>query len=286
MGPSRFSFRNPRALGTVVDVTLDVGDRATAETAERAADVLFTEIDRLEAVFSVFDTDSELCRWRAGTLDAPTSAEFRHLMDESVRWRELTGGLFDPVATVGEPRYQMVDGEPVATGDCSDLNLNAIAKGFIVERAVELVRADFEVAEILVNAGGDVHHHGSRSVQVGIEDPALPFDNSPPLTVIEISNEAVATSGVSRRGDHLIDPRTGQPTTGAAAAVTVVAASPMVADVVATALSIPSTAEALTLVERLDDIGPLATLIIGEDYEQYCSASWLERFGPPPGHRS
>lgn len=293
MGVSHFSFRNPRALGTVVDATLGLSNRATAgtaentaeDTAERAADVLFAEIDRLEAVFSVFNPHSELCRWREGTLDRPTSDEFRYLMGESLRWLELTGGLFDPVATVGGPCYQIVDGEPVAIGDCSNLNLNAIAKGFIVERAVELVSAEFEVVEILVNAGGDVHHRGPKSIQVGIEDPALPFDNSPPLTVIEIRNEAVATSGVSRRGNHLIDPRTGQPETGAAA-VTVVAASPMVADVTATALSIPSTAEALTLAERLSDTVHLAVLIIDEEYEQHCSASWLERFGYSDSNRN
>ena len=69
-----------------------------------------------------------------------------------------------------------------------------------------------------------------RGWNVGVRDPSDPQSF---LTVLEVRDGAVATSGTYERGEHVWDGRTGQAATGLRAA-TVVAADLTTADVLAT----------------------------------------------------
>ncbi len=323
MTANRHRYQNPAVLGTVVEFSLDAtGD----EVADAVADKLFAEFDRLQAVFSAFDDGSELSRWRSGRLSgAETSDEFADLMGRVLFWQRWSGGLFNPLvgelsavwadaeadgrepdpgrlsdiaSAIAEPRFEMVDGRPEATGDCSRFNLNAMAKGWIVDRALAGVveqlggEIDGEIDNLLVNAGGDLCHRGSGTARVGIENPRRPYDNEPPLTVVEIANEAVATSGATRRGfrvgdrriSHVLDPRTGQPAE-VSASVSIVAPSAMVADVVATPAGILTPTEAIGLVEGAEATAgvAVAALIIDRDGDHHLSRRWRDRFGAPAG---
>ncbi|MDH3300106.1 MAG: FAD:protein FMN transferase [Acidimicrobiia bacterium] len=320
MTANRYRYQNPAVLGTVVEFSFEVrgsDDDAADEQAEVVADSLFGEVDRLQSVFSAFDETSELSRWRSGELPgSETSDEFADLMGRVLFWQEWSGGLFNPLvgelsaswaaaelegrepdrdhliaiaAVIGEPRFEMVDGRPVPTGDCSRFNLNAMAKGWIVDRALALTAGRFdEIDNLLLNAGGDLCHRGSAVARVGIENPRRPYDNEPPLVVIEIADEAVATSGATRRsfrvGDrrigHVLDPRSGRPA-DVSASVSVVAPSAMVADVVATPAGILPPAEALDLVDGAEETAGvvLAAMIIDHDGACHPSRLWRERFG-------
>ncbi len=322
MTADRYRYQNPSVLGTVVEFSFRVSRSESPvdpdELADRAAGSLFDEIDRLQAVFSAFDPDSELSRWRRGDTDpADTSDEFAGLMGEALWWQRRTNGLFNPLAgvltarwveaasegrrpdpdemaaladTIAEPRFEIVDGRPIPCGDCSQLNLNAMAKGHIVDRSLTLVADRFPpLDDLLVNAGGDLCHRGRGRMKVGIENPLRPYDNEPPLVVIEIANEAVATSGAGRRGfdvgphrvSHVLDPRTGM-AADASASATVVAPSAGVADVVATPLAILEPAEAISVLDELAESIPLAALIVGHDGDRHASRGWRGRFGTTP----
>lgn len=79
------------------------------------------------------------------------------------------------------------------------LELHAIAKGWIADRATEAGLAVAGVEQFVVNLGGDLAM-GAPARFVGIEDPATPWDNAPPLTVVEIANRGsrrVAPHGVA-----------------------------------------------------------------------------------------
>jgi len=320
----RYRFQRSNLLGTIVEVSFDVGDDSgpsdrSDEYADLVADWLFVEFDRLQAVFSAFDASSELSRWRSGGRLEP-SDELAALLRDARGWQQRTGGLLNPLAgelsdlwleaeaagrepdpdslqaaaeAIAAPRFSILNGRPVPHADCSRLNLNAIAKGHIVDRVVATVARRFAVDNLLINAGGDLCHHGSTSARIGIENPHRPFDNEPPLHVIEITNEAMAGSGPSRRGfvvgdrrfNHVLDPRTGRPATGSAG-VSVVAGSALVADVVATASSILPPAEAVAFIDELDEVqddprmdGTIAGLVIAHDQTQHPSRRWRERFG-------
>ena len=154
--------------------------------------------------------------------------------------------LAELAASIREPRFAIDGhGRPVRTGDCSMLNLNAFAKGWIVDRALELGWATGLAASIVVNAGGDLAHRGEPAVQVGVENPLRPYDNEPPLMTLALSNAGMATSGRARKGyriggrwySHVIDPRTGH-TVDTVASVTVIAPSAADADALATVLGV------------------------------------------------
>lgn len=277
-------------LGTLLETRVVASD----DDAREVDAAILAEIGRLDLVFSTYRPDSELRRWRAGRLDA-VSAELGVVLAEALAWSELSGGAFHP-ATEGLRRRWLdaeasgVLPEPVAAGpvpygvdgdrvhrlgDCSGVDLNAIAKGFIVDAALAAGAAAGTAAAIVVNIGGDLRHWGAGDVRVGIENPATPWDNARPLTRIRVANGALATSGSARRGfrvggrwfGHVLDPRTGWPVEQNPS-VSVVALDAMTADAAATVLGVGG----LQLAERL---GPeVDYLLVEADGTQHRSPGW------------
>lgn len=273
-------FVHQGLLGTVIEVRVD----ASPEIAAGVDAAVVTEIRRLEQIFSIFDPTSSLRRWSEGRLDVPP-AELSEVADQALSWMGRTDGRVNPAAglltdrwkeaestgcvpsseemtalaaALAEPRYRVAHGRPIRTGDCRGLDFNALAKGYIVDRAVDTAMALAPDA-VVVGAGGDLRHGGRGWVDVGVENPLRPWDNEPPLETVSIANAAVATSGGARRGvridgrwfSHVIDPRSGRPA-DAVAGATVVAADTLTADVLATAAAVSSPAEAVALLDRID----------------------------------
>ena len=176
---------------------------------------VFADLRRADAVFSPYRDDSDLSRWERGELSL---AEVVALCEEA---RARTQGWFDPRGLpdprTGEPRY-----DP-----------SGLVKGWAVQRvAVHLASLDGH--GWCLNAGGDVVVYAPDDQppwRVGIEDPA---DPSRILRVVERRDGAVATSGSTHRGGHIIDPYTGRPAASLRAA-TVIGPDLMWADVFATA---------------------------------------------------
>lgn len=125
------------------------------------------------------------------------------------------------------------------------LDLGGIAKGMSVDLASELLRkAGFH--NFMLSAGGDMVVSGYcangtqhlKEWEVGVLNPLTLSGNLASLT---LSNQAVATSAITKRRwqmgrqlyNHLIDPRSGQPVDNGLAAVTVVAPTAQLADVLA-----------------------------------------------------
>ncbi len=297
-----YRYEHQGLLGTTVDVRVAAVDNATADSVDVA---VVAEIARLERVFSAFDDRSELCRWRGRERLAP-SREFAELMGHALDWQIRSGGGFNPlagemsglwreaetegsppsdvalaaaVASIREPRFEMVDGLPVATGDCSALNVNAIAKGYVVDRALDAADR-LGLSWVCVNAGGDLAHRGVGAVRVGIENPHRPYDNEPPLMVIRLADAALATSGHARRGfrvgdrwfGHVLDPRTGWPVKEIAS-ISVVAGDAMTADVLATVAGVMAPDEALGFLDGVDDV---EGLVVIEDGLQLTTVGWTD----------
>ena len=113
------------------------------------------------------------------------------------------------------------------------IDLGGIAKGFAVDRAREALHR-FNVSSGIVNAGGDLAAFGSEPQVVHVRDPR---DPRRPICSIEVSNEALASTG--RRFDPfqsaatadsaVIDPGTSKPPDTIAGA-TVRASSCVIAD--------------------------------------------------------
>jgi thiamine biosynthesis lipoprotein len=140
------------------------------------------------------------------------------------------------------------------------LDVGALAKGFAVQRSVELLRgAGLESG--IINAGGNVAVIGSppdgrEAWNIGVRAPAGEA-NSGIIDVLSISGGAVVTSGSyqryftagNRRYHHIIDPKTLYPAEGVKA-VTVLHPDSAMADVLSTAAFILPYAEARALILR------------------------------------
>ena len=262
---SRPRFVCDGLLGTVVEITVPGAESSASGVAE----AVFDEVRRLERVFNWFDGDSELRRWSRG--EAAPGEELATVVALAEYWKMRSGGAFDPAAGELVTLWQNAenDGRVPRTSEIAVTmaamatsvhrhNLNAIAKGWIVDRAVEHVVAEGAVHSLIVNAGGDLLHLDTDPIIVGIEDPRRPHDNVPPLLRVAVDNAALATSGGSRRGwiingarySHIVDPRTGWPQRQIASA-SVIAGDVATADVVATVLTVLEVDQGLALGKEL-----------------------------------
>jgi thiamine biosynthesis lipoprotein len=213
------------------------------------------EIARLfgdrELIFSRFIPDSELNRVNASA-GRPTlvSSSFAETLRVALDAEEETGGLVSPmlgaalvaagytrdsasltpdprpVGPVDGARPIAVLGRIVGLPPGVQLDLNGVVKSLAVDDAMTRFRGDG-----FVSAGGDVATRGPLSV-------ALPGGGA-----VGLVHGALATSGASKRrwlrgGEvqhHLLDPRTGRPSTSPWASVTACGASCVAADVAAKA---------------------------------------------------
>jgi thiamine biosynthesis lipoprotein len=293
-------------LGTSLELQFVCGSADDGARAERAA---LREIDRLEAVFSAYLPTSELRRWEA-TLDeeVAVSAELAEVLEASEGWRLRTGGAFNPAvealtrlwkehaaagrmvsdarlgglaAQLASPLWEVDRARPTARRRTRlPVTLNAIAKGFIIDAACECA-AGGGVREALVNIGGDLRHRGGQGVAVAVADPFADAENAPPVCVVHLREQGMATSGGYRRGfrvgerwlSHLIDPRSGRPVERVVSA-SVIAPTAATADALATALSVLSPGEGLALADSLPDI---ACLLITDDGAQTANSAWEAR---------
>ncbi|SBN59703.1 Thiamine biosynthesis lipoprotein [Propionibacterium freudenreichii] len=186
----------PISIHTILEGPATAGS-ATQDAARRC----FADLREVDRVFSPFDPRSDIRRIARGELqfaDAPPMlAEVKELCD---RARDTTGGLFDA--------------EWKGWFDPTGL-----VKGWAVEkvarRHLEPLLTDPRVAAVGINAGGDMqlftHPDSSWIWNVGITDPRVAGEI---IATLPVSNGAIATSGTAERGPHIIDPRTGRPTTG------------------------------------------------------------------------
>jgi thiamine biosynthesis lipoprotein len=244
------------------------------EVARRAVALCLAEIARLERAFSLFLPDSELsCLNRDGRLQAP-SQDLRVLLNEAIRFAEISGGAFDvsvqPLWRLYARHFELSghdprgpsDGEIAAARslvgyrgiDLDDsrvrlvrpgmaLTLNGIAQGYITDRVADLLR-DLGFGRVLVQLGETRALEppaGRDAWRIGIADPE---DPSRIAARVALRDQAVATSsGLAARFDpdarhtHIFDPATGRSRLGPRR-VTVVARRAVVADALSTALAV------------------------------------------------
>ena len=137
------------------------------------------------------------------------------------------------------------------------LDLGGIAKGYAVDAALDVLRRH-GVTRALIDAGGDIRLGGPPPGEVGWRIAVAGTDREEPSAeVLLLANTAIATSGdawqhVEIRGvrySHIVDPRTGVGLTDRAT-VTVVAPTGMLADSLASAVSVLGPEPGIELVQK------------------------------------
>ncbi|RAX45574.1 FAD:protein FMN transferase [Arthrobacter sp. AQ5-06] len=220
---------------------------------------LLAVVERYDGDWSRFRSDSAVSAMarNPGLYELPAEAAdlgrlYRSLYD-------ITGGAMTPLiggslerlgydasytlrpagSALPAPRWEDVltwDGSVLTTSAPLVLDIGAAGKGQLVDLlAIELRSCGVE--SFVIDAGGDLLHHGPDPVSVALEHP---YDPARAIGTVPLAGGALCASASNRRawGDglhHVLDGTTGLPVSTAVATWTM-AESTMVADALATAL--------------------------------------------------
>jgi FAD:protein FMN transferase len=199
--------------------------RAAGREAPLSLAVAEALLRRMHTALTRFDATSELCRLNADPRPTvPASPLVRRLAAAVPYAGALSDGLVDAtLAPVFEPDQAEPAGEPHpaapdprrrwagVSADASAvtrtpgvaLDSGGLAKGLAADLLAENMR---DLPSFAVECLGDVRVGGvPRTLRI-----ASPWDESV-LAEITLTDGAAATSGVTRRGWHLLDPATGRP---------------------------------------------------------------------------
>jgi thiamine biosynthesis lipoprotein len=196
------------------------GRHAGTATGTDAWAAALAELRQVDAVFSTYRDDSWVSRLGRGEVELDDCPDVvREVLDLAERARRQSGGAFDV-------RRRGADGRQV-------LDPSGVVKGWAAQRAAAPLLA-LDDTDVCLSAGGDivcvVADPARPAWRIGIEDPRA-FDRV--VAVVPVRNGAVATSGLARRGAHVVDARSGAVPT-ALASVTVVGPDLTWADIDAT----------------------------------------------------
>lgn len=296
-------------LGTSMDVTV-IG--ASEAQAANAIDRALAEVERLEGLLSSYRDDSEVARLNRLRELAQPSAELRAMLDHCRRWTRESQNHFscklgrlraawrEAERTQAPPdrvqlrrlardiaRTELLadhdDSVPLRLPELVDIDLGGIAKGFIVDRALDAMREALpEAAAIKVDIGGDARYWGSPPNSEGWHVGIGPDGQAGYLV---LADTAIAASGHSERGyaigrrhyGHVLAARDGWPVPDAPAAF-VTAAKAGDADAIATALVNMPPPEAISWVAGMPGV---EALLILENGTQLASSGWRARERAP-----
>ena len=284
-------------MGTRCTLTAFHSDEARVDLAMASA---LAEVGRLDRLLTTWLPDSEVSRINAAAGTGEwvfVSSETFEVLEKAQWVAELSGGAFD--ITVGvfkglwkfdqdndgsipreedvAARLRLVNYRDVLLDESrrsarlrragQRITLGGVAKGLVVDRAVEKLR-QVGLRDFVMQAGGDLFaagRRGARAWRAGIHDPRTPVGNPRSATtsfaVLGLEDSAFNTSGDyerfvirdDKRYHHILDPKTGHPVTHTRS-VTVLAPTSFLADTLDTALFVMGWKKAMALVEKLPDV--------------------------------
>ncbi|SHM75667.1 thiamine biosynthesis lipoprotein [Roseovarius litoreus] len=244
-------------------------------------------VDEIDAQMSTWKPDSALMRLNAAPVGewVAVPERLRDVLQLGLKIGRASGGAFDigmgdavmawgfgpqgaapdgiraAMQAMRRPAHEVLefDGANVRKAAPIALDLNAIAKGYGVDRLAETLR-DHAVANALVGIDGEMRAMGLRpdgeAWTIAVEAPDA--ERRTPHSILGLQDAAVATSGDyrhwvevhGRRLSHTMDPRRGAPLIASPASVSVVARTCAEADAWATALMVLGAERGAALARR------------------------------------
>jgi len=262
-------------MGTFVDViSLD----------DRAPEIVFKEIKRVEGLLSKYIPQSEISRLnKFGELIVSTDTMY--VLKRANEFYLASDGAFDvtvaplvdlwgftngkfrlPKTNVISETLKRVGMDKIIFNDENNVvkfklpgmsvDLGGIAKGYAVDCAVKKLK-EAGIKNCLINAGGQIYALGDKfgkPWKVAIRNPRTKAF----VGYLNIRDQAVSTSGDyeqyflnnKKRYSHIFDPRTGYPAQSGIIAVTVVAPDGLTADALTTAIFVLGKSKAAELTKK------------------------------------
>ncbi|HEX2685888.1 MAG TPA: FAD:protein FMN transferase [Kofleriaceae bacterium] len=288
--PTKLQYSD-HAMGTNVTVWFWTADE---RGAAQAAEAVFGEMRRLDKEMTNWpakpgEAPSEVWQINQAAGDKPVkvSAETFRVIERAVDISKRSNGLFDITVGAFKGLWKFDDDLDGTLPDPADvrqrltlvnwkdivldprqrsvllrrkgmaITLGGIAKGYAVDRCVELLRAR-GFRDFMMQAGGDMYIAGKKANVpwvVAIRDPRGPTNSA--FAVAPVENHSFSTSGDYERGfvkdgvryHHILDPRTGQPA-HASRSVTIRAKDAFTADAWSKVMFIMGHKDAIELVKR------------------------------------
>lgn len=288
--------RTLKLMGSRFDITVVADNQVQADAN---IDLAVAEITRIEKLISSWDPDSQTSaiNKNAGIGPVAVDGELYGLIERAVGLSKLTDGAFD-ISYASMDRIWKFDGsmthmptEEEITSSVSKvgfekiildpnkktvflkekgvkIGFGAIGKGYAADRAKDLLVAK-GVPSGIINASGDMNTWGKQpngqEWKVAITNP---MDKNKVFALLPITNGAVVTSGNyekfvrfnGKRYSHIIDPRTGYPSSGILS-VTVFAPSAELADALATSVFVMGKETGL---DRINQMPKIECIIIDD----------------------
>lgn len=263
-----------------------------AQLAWDGINAAIAEITRIEKLISSWDPNSQtsLINKNAGIKPVQVDAELFLLIQRAVQISNITGGAFD-ISYASMDRIWKFDGsmkslpsedhvkEASSKIGFKNIQLNpgrrevllkkkgmkigfgAIGKGYAAQKAQEKMMG-LGIKNGVVNASGDLIAWGNdvngKKFTVAIADPT---NKDHVLMRLAVDNASVVTSGDYERFimfdnvryAHIIDPRTGYPTTGVKS-VSIICANPELADALSTSVFVLGVKQGLNLINQLEGV--------------------------------
>ena len=291
------------AMGTFVSMTLL---HSSKDQAQQAMGEAFEEIDRLTREMSRFDSATAIAQLNRQGAVKDVSPEVAAVINRALEYHQISNGAFDisvqPVVDLFKDSFSNGKGAPPARArlesalrlvnaadirvsgrdiqfrkDGMGITLDGIAKGYIVDRASEIL-ASHKISNHLINAGGDIrtmgHKRFGKPWTVAIQDPqkkkAYP-------DIIHLTSGAIATSGNyevyfdrEKMFHHIVNPATGfSPDTSSS--VSVLAHTAMDADALSTTVFVMDPDKGIRFINSLPGT---ECLIVDKGAKKMASAGW------------
>ncbi|TAN45821.1 MAG: FAD:protein FMN transferase [Nitrospirae bacterium] len=289
------------SLHTIVSITV-VSD--SSDKAKSAIDKAYNELDRLAKLLNFYAEDSEVSaiNRHAGDRPVKVSAETFEIIEKALYASRNTEGAFDitvgPVVKLWDfknkvmpnteqirektkiigYRHIVID-RPASTVFLEkkgmQIDLGGIIKGYAADKAVAVLKAN-GIKSGIVAAAGDIKTFGKRQDgslwSVGIKNPRQKSGADEIIAVVNLSNQAISTSGDYERYfekngvryHHILDPQTGQPAYGCRS-VTIVAKDAAVTDAFSTGIFVLGPKKGIDVLNRLG----IDAVIIDKDGKVY-----------------
>jgi len=285
-------------MGTEVSVYLWSED---PDEGQQALEEVFVEAERINRLMSTYIDGSEISEINRMAAERPVVAgeELFRIIQRSLDISVLTRGAFDiTYDSVGQHydfrarqrpdedtvetekeyidyRYVRLDQVTSSISFLKDgvrINLGGIAKGYVVERGVDLLRGR-GIRHAIVTAGGDSRLLGDRRGRpwmVGIRDPR---QEGQVAISVPLADEAISTSGDYERFfdeegvryHHIIKPSSGEPAAGVHSA-TVFGPDAVITDALSTSVFVLGVDQGLTLIATLPDYESIVIDAEGQVY--------------------
>ena len=291
------------AMGTFVSMTIIHPSR---DEAQAAMGLAFEEIDRLTRTMSRFDETTAVAQLNKEGVLNDVPPEVAHVVGSGLGYYRLSRGSFDisvkPIVDLFREKFDSGKDTPPAEAeidkalglvgsDMIELNgrsirfrkpgmgitLDGIAKGYIVDRASEIL-ASHNIRNHLINAGGDIRATGLRRDRkpwtIAIQDPKKQKKYP---DIIHMTDGAIATSGNyevyfdrEKMFHHIVNPDTGL-SPEASTSVSVMADTTMDADALSTSVFVMNPVRGTRFINSLPRC---ESLVIAKGGDKFKSVGW------------